>query len=222
MESRRSRRRLWRCRWLAGEPLVLHPPPTSLLFPVLRPHRAPSGWLEWQQSTVNAPGSNPASGGNLGNARNLRAGSSPIARYRFQTGVCPRLFSRLWLPKWRLGCGQTTAAAVDTSERLAGAEQLKPAREPQSAPALAAAAAMEAEFASAPVGWRMRTTAWDGHKLDPAACFRRDHVALGEIKLPELESRRRRTGSRSRLPFDDLAGLWAEKRPLVAVRQWAP
>jgi len=202
-----------------GEPVLLHQPADFCSTPVLSPSGSHLVWVEWQQPFM------PWERSQLWWAALAPEGSldqgHPIAGTPSTSGVCS-LFQPLWLPNGDLVVANDRSGWWNL-ERLAGAEQLKPAPESEARSGAEAPLPwqpllpMEAEFAMPQWVAGMRTTAWDGHKLVAAACFA-GQWRLGEINLPDAGiAPAGGTWQPIALPFDDLAGLWAESGRLVAV-----
>ncbi|MEO1003107.1 MAG: prolyl oligopeptidase family serine peptidase [Cyanobacteria bacterium J06638_7] len=185
-----------------GEPLTLHRPADFCASPCLSPDGGQLAWLEWQQPHMPWQRTQlwlaeVAPDGALRHARVVAGSRGGDAR-------AVSLFQPLWIGATEL------VVASDAS----GWWNLQRLHTPSGR--WQCLAPMPAEFAQPQWVDGLRTTAWDGCELIAAAC-RQGVWELGRLALDPDRLGTAAAWQPLSVPFDDLAGLSAEKGRLVAL-----
>jgi dipeptidyl aminopeptidase/acylaminoacyl peptidase len=194
-----------------GEPQLLRAAADFCGYPALSPSGRSLAWVEWQQPWMPWERSQlwlaPVDAeGQLGDSRVIAGSGDGNSQ-----GVS--VFQPLWT-------GDHLVVANDRSgfwnlERLNEAESLNPEAPPTWQPLLP----MEAEFAMPQWVFGMGTHAWDGEQLLAMACLQ-GRWQLGRVELPGNAEQAGRWQPLA-IPFDDLAGLCAERGRLACIASQA-
>ena len=187
----------------SGEPQLLHQPADFCGYAVLSPDGAQLAWVEWEQPSMPWERSSlwlaaVHADGSLGPPRQVvgsRAGEGPGSS----------VFQPLWIGTDQLVVASDASGFWNLQLLHTGTgswRELLP---------------MAAEFAMPQWVYGMRTTAWDGEQLLAAAC--RDGVwELGRVLLEAPDPAEPSSAWQPlAIPYDDLAGLSAERGRLVAI-----
>jgi acetyl esterase/lipase len=194
---------------VGGPPVTIHRPADFCGYAVLSPGGSHLAWVEWQQPFMPWQRSQLWLG--RFDAAGLLRDCRPVAG---GPDISCSVFQPLWLPDGDLVVANDRGGWWNL-ERLSGAERLP--IEPMDAGKARRSAwrpllPMEAEFAMPQWVYGMRTTAWDGERLLAAACVQ-GRWQLGAVALPPATP----AWQPLDIPFDDLAGLSAERGRLVAI-----
>ncbi len=186
-----------------GAPELLHQPADFCGYAVLSPSGQQLAWVEWEQPCMPWERSSLwlaaiQEDGRLEEPRQV-AGSRP------GEGAGVSVFQPLWIGADALVVASDVSGFWNLELMHTGSghwRELLP---------------MAAEFAMPQWVYGMRTTAWDGEQLLAAAC--RDGAwELGQVLLEPTDAAQPSSAWQPLgVPFDDLAGLSAERGRLVAV-----
>lgn len=195
-----------------GEPKPLVEPADFCGYPALSPSGEALAWVEWQQPFM------PWERSQLWLGQFDAAGQLSRRRLAAGSGVELNPNISVFQPLW---CGPHLVVSNDRSgfwnlEQLDNAEGLDPETLNAEAPLhWRPLLPMQAEFGMPQWVFGMGTQAWDGEQLLAIACVQ-GRWQLGRVELPNL---REDAGQWQPLaiPFDDLAGVCAERGRLACI-----